>query len=243
LTAAYILIALSAFLVGLSKGGLGGALGSLVTPMLALVFPAPVAVGLTLPLLFVGDWFAVGAHWKGWDWKILVAVLPGTIVGVIIGSLVLGNISAATLQHGLGIVALVYVVYKLWERRYRQNVTYHVSPLVSQLFGLGTGFASTLANAGGPIFTIYLLLLKLTPSVFVGTSALYYFILNAIKIPGYISQGILTLDSLFLVAWAIPVIPFGVWSGILLDKRLDMKTFETLILIFLAITGVALLLK
>ena len=74
-------------------------------------------------------------------------------------------------------------------------------------------------------------------------SALYFALLNAMKLPGYLSARILTPEMIVLVAWSMPLIPMGVWLGKMLDKHIDMVTFETIILIFLGITGVALLLK
>ncbi len=249
MTSIYVLVVVGAFLTGLSKGGLGGALGAIVTPMLALVMPAPVAVGLTLPMLLTGDLFALLAHWRHWDTRILIGVLPGTIVGVIVGSLVIGSLSPVTLQHGLGAVAILYTIYKIWERRFRRAQLENQSPntpnqpIRNAIFGSSTGFASTLANAGGPIFTIYLLGMRVLPGIFVGTSAAYYAILNSMKIPAYLSAGILNGDTLIMASFALPLIPFGVWSGVILDRYLDMKTFEILILVFLAFTGVILLLK
>ncbi|MEP7286888.1 MAG: sulfite exporter TauE/SafE family protein [Chloroflexota bacterium] len=239
----YLVIAAAAFLTGLSKGGLGGALGSLVTPLLALIVPATVAIGLSLPILLVGDVCALYAHWGGWDRRIIITMLPSTIIGVIIGALVIGNLSPVTLQHGLGIVALLYTLYKVWERRSANAKTVTLPPWQTHMLGTVTGLASTVANAGGPSFTIYLLSLRVVPSVFVGTSVLYFALLNAIKIPAYASAHILQPDMFLVVAWSIPLIPLGVWSGILLDRHLDMKTFETLILVLLAVTGVILLLK
>lgn len=239
----YIVIALGAFLTGLSKGGLGGVLGSLVTPLLALVMPAPVAVGLTLPLLLSGDICALYAHWRGWDRRVIVAVLPASIVGVIIGSLVIGSLSPITLQRALGLAALLYTVYKLWQRRSRRQPSSNLPRWQSSAFGVTTGFASTVANAGGPIFTIYLLGLRLTPSIFVGTSALYYALLNTMKLPAYLSAHILTPETILVVAWSMPLVPFGVWIGVILDRYIDMPTFEIIIIIFLAITGVVLLFK
>lgn len=244
MTLLFVIIVACCFISGLAKGGLGGALGSLVTPLLALVLPAPVALGLTLPILIAGDVCAITAHWKGWDSRILIALLPGSILGVIVGSAVISSLSPSTLQHGLGAVAILYVIYKLWEiSRQKPTVKDGATPLQSHLFGVGTAFASTLANAGGPVFTIYLLMWKITPSVFVGTAALYFGILNAIKVPSYLVTGILTPERILAIAWALPFVPFGVWTGILLDKKLDMATFEKLILAFLALTGIILLLR
>ncbi len=41
-------------LIGLSKGGLGGTLGALVTPLMALAMPADQVIGLLLPILHPG---------------------------------------------------------------------------------------------------------------------------------------------------------------------------------------------
>jgi len=241
----YIVIAVCAYLTGLSKGGLGGALGTLVTPLLALVVPASMAVGLTLPLLIVGDIFAVSAHWRGWDKRIVVGLLPGTVLGVILGSRVISTLSPSVIQHVLGAGAILYVIYKLWARR---NPSAPASkgdePLwQSSSYGGMCGLTSTVANAGGPVMTVYMLTKRVTPSVFVATTALYFALLNAMKLPGYLSAHILTPDMIVLVAWSMPLIPMGVWLGKMLDKHIDMVTFETIILIFLGITGVALLLK
>src|SRR5512143_341626 len=91
-------LALCAFLTGLSKGGLGGGLGTLVTPIMALVMPASMAVGLSLPMLIIGDIFAVSVHWRGWDSRIIWMLLPGSILGIIIGSFALGHLSPLLVQ-------------------------------------------------------------------------------------------------------------------------------------------------
>ncbi len=241
----YLALALCAFLTGLSKGGLGGALGTLVTPILALVMPASMAVGVSLPMLIIGDLFAVSAHWRGWDSRIIRALLPGSILGIVVGSFALGRLSPLLVQHVLGGAAILYTLHKFWSRR-RASDLLRASGFTfwqTSVFGGLSGVASTMANAAGPIVTIYLLGWRLSPAVFVSTTALYFAIVNLLKVPGYLSAHILNLDMLALIAWTVPIIPFGVWSGKLLDKRLDMDVFETIILVFLGITGVILLFK
>ncbi|MBX3083914.1 MAG: sulfite exporter TauE/SafE family protein [Anaerolineae bacterium] len=235
----FLVIAFCAYLTGLSKGGLGGSLGSLVTPLLALLMPTKLAVGLTLPMLLVGDVFAVIAHRGNWDWKLLRAILPATFVGVFVGWLAFEAIDPTLLKHILGIVALIYCAFALWRRSGGKSLPKGANALQTNALGWGTGFASTLANAGGPIYTIHMLTLDLTPTVWVGTSALFYFALNIVKLPIYASS--LSPQNMLIVAWTIPIIPMGVWAGAKLDKVIDMKTFETIILVFLAITGVLLL--
>jgi uncharacterized membrane protein YfcA len=243
MTLIFIVILAGAFITGLSKGGLGGALGAIVTPLLALVLPAQVALGLALPLLISGDICALYAHWRGWDKDIVWAILPASIVRVVIGTLVITSVSSTALQHALGVVAVLYTGYKLWERWSGKIRAQKLPRWQVHILGSLSGFASAIANAGSPIFTIYLLTLRVVPSVFVGTSVLYFALLNAMKIPTYLSAHILTPESIAAVAWAMPLVPFGVWTGIILDRHIDMRTFENIILVLLALTGIILLLK
>lgn len=239
----FIVILIGAFVTGLSKGGLGGALGALVTPLFAIVVPAPLAIGLALPLLISGDIFALYAHWRTWDGRIILAVLPAGIVGLVIGTVVFTSVSPVFLEHLLGFVAILYTGYKLWERRSDKPVTSLPQRWQAIVTGILSGFASAIANAGAPIFTIYLLAQRVVPSIFVGTTVLYFAVLNALKIPAYWSAHVLTPETIVAVAWAMPLVPFGVWTGVILDRRIDMRTFENIILVLLALTGFVLLLK
>jgi uncharacterized membrane protein YfcA len=51
----YGILALAAFLVGLSKCGLAVMMGALITPLVAMVIPLDQAIGLMLPILILGD--------------------------------------------------------------------------------------------------------------------------------------------------------------------------------------------
>ncbi|MGB5844308.1 MAG: TSUP family transporter, partial [Anaerolineales bacterium] len=85
----YIMVAVIAFMIGLAKGGLGGTLGALATPLLALVMPADQVIGLILPILMLADIFAVSFHWRRWNSKLVLLLIPGAVVGVTIGTFVI----------------------------------------------------------------------------------------------------------------------------------------------------------
>src|SRR5438876_10579781 len=102
-------VATGAFVIGLSKGGLGGTAVTLVTPLLALVMPAPTAVGVVLPLLLIGDMFALWAYWKCWSSPVIISLLPGTVVGIVVGSWLLATLPAVIISRIIGIFALSFV--------------------------------------------------------------------------------------------------------------------------------------
>jgi uncharacterized protein len=239
-----VVIALVALLIGLAKGGLGNALGALVTPMLALIMPAPLAIGTGLPLLVIGDLFAVRANWKQWDLRLTLRPIPGTIVGIIVGTALIGSLNPRTLQHIVGVMVLLYCVYKVLERRFRSAIrTGEVPPYQDHAFGVAAGVASALGNAGGPIHTVYMLMHTLKPQTFVATAALYFALLNMLKLPGYLLAGVLTPESALRVIWSAPLVFIGVYAAKALSRRVDVSTFETIILTVLAAMAVFLLVK
>src|SRR5215208_7023872 len=87
-----IVIAVLGFMIGLAKGGFGG-LGAVLTPILALVLPVTLAVGVLLPMLMVGDVFAVYLYWKEWDLDLVKRMLPAGIVGALAGTFLLSAVS------------------------------------------------------------------------------------------------------------------------------------------------------
>lgn len=94
----------SAFLIGFSKGGLGGMMGAFITALIAQVLPVEVAIGMLLPLLIIGDFFAVTAHWKKWDGRIVRMLIPGSLLGVLAATLFISNVAVDTLRMILGIL-------------------------------------------------------------------------------------------------------------------------------------------
>lgn len=236
----YVVLIVVALLVGLSKGGLGAVLGVLVTPLLVLVMPPQVAQALSLPLLMIGDVFALHSYWKTWDMHYVRLLLPMSIVGVLVGTYLLTTLNSVTLRHIIGGFTLLFVVYKLADYRLR-SLDYHPRDWHGYLAGAGSGIGSALANAGAVPFTAYMLLQNLTPQVFVGTTTLYFAVLNVLKVPGYILAGLFDLNRLVSVLWAIPLIPVGVYVGRWVVKRINKRVFEWIMLVVLVIAAVVLL--
>jgi len=85
---AWILIFLSTFLTGVSKGGFAGGFGTLSVPLMALAIEPIEAAGLLLPLLLAMDAFTVKAWWGHHDSIEIRRLLPGLALGVVIGTAV-----------------------------------------------------------------------------------------------------------------------------------------------------------
>ncbi len=239
----FLVVAIACFLTGLSKGGLGGMMGAIITPLLALVIPIELAIGLLLPILILGDAFALAAHWRRWDTRRAFVLLSGALIGVTLGTLVLTNVSTLALRRGLGILVLLFVIYRLFEKRIVRSLQYQARNWHGVLAGSISGFTSTLAHAGGPAITIYMLMQNLPPTTFVATTVLFFAILNWIKVPYYLYAGLFDFELQTRLLWLAPLVPLGVWVGKFMVDRIDRIWFERMVILFLSISGLLLVFR
>jgi uncharacterized protein len=241
-TVFFLMVGLVAFIIGLSKGGEAGTLGALGAPLMALVIPAKLALGLVLPILMVADLFAVGLHWRRWNADYVVLLLPGAIVGVTIGTLFITNAPTVAIQRGLGAVVLLFTLYKVFEKRILGAMTYIARDWHGLLAGVITGIASALAHNGAPPVSIYLLMQDVEPKVFISTAAIFFALLNWIKIPYYYFANLFDIQQLLSIIWLMPLVPVGVWVGRWIGYRLKKATFERIVVGLVGLTGLMLVL-
>lgn len=237
-----LMFALVGVLVGLSKGGLGGPVPvALTVPLLTLIIEPQQAVGLVLPLLMFADVFAIYFYWKQWSKRyILLMLIPG-LIGVAFGTFVLKDIDARTLKQIIGGFTLIALSFKILSDRLK-SIEYRPENWHGWLAGWASGFGSALANVGAPPFTAYLLLQpKMTPQSFVGTTTLFFAIINLTKLPGFIAIGILDVNRLLSIAWVVVIIPFAIYGARYIITRINQKTFEWMMMIPLLILSISLL--
>lgn len=238
-----LMVGTAFFLTGLSKGGLGGAMGFLITPLLALVMPLQTAVGLMLPILILADVFAVASYWRRWETRHLAVLLAGAVAGVTLATLALVQVSPEALKKGLALLVLIFLLYKALEKSILSRLSYRTRTWHGLLAGSGAGFASTLAHAGGPPVAIYLLLQNLDPERYLATTALFFALLNWIKVPYYYAAGLFNFDlQLRLLPFAL-LTPLGVLAGRYLVQRINKPTFDRVVMVLLLISSLLLLLR
>ena len=224
-------IAFLGLMIGFAKGGFGG-LGALLTPLLALVLPVALAVGVLLPMLMVGDVFALYMYWKEWDLELVKRMLPAGIVGALAGTFLLSSMPPDGLRILLGVFVLIVVAYKFLSDRI-QAIRYEPRPWHAPTAGLLAGVASGMFNSGGPAFSSYLLLQKLGARPFIATSAIFFALLNLIKVPGFLYTGVLDVPLLLSLWWVFPFIPVGIWVARMALTRVSPSVFEWIVIVLL----------
>ncbi|MFC6061758.1 TSUP family transporter [Streptomyces ochraceiscleroticus] len=107
----------------------------------------------------------------------------------------------------------------------------HASSLRTPLYGLIAGFATMVANAGGPAMSLYLLASRLGMLGFLGTAAWFFFLVNAFKLPFSAALGLLTPHTLLLDAALLPALLLGAHLGRRTIHHLNQPLFTHLTLL------------
>jgi uncharacterized membrane protein YfcA len=238
------IFALAALMIGLSKGGLGGPVPvALTAPLLSLVLPPAQAVGIVLPLLIFADVFALYLYWQAWDMRFIRAMLPVGVMGALIGTALLAVLPGALLGRLIGLLTLTAVIYRVAQPRLRA-LAYQPRRWHGAAAGGLSGFASALANAGAPPFTAYLLMQpEITPLRFIGTTTLFFAVINALKLPGYLASGVTDLSAIAQAPLVLGLIPLGVWLGRSAVQRMNARLFEQIMLLALFVISLYMIVR
>ncbi len=238
-TTGLILALAAAFLVGFAKTGVPG-IGILIVPTLVAVFPAKMALGTLLPMLILGDIFAVVRYRRHAQWSKLWRLLPFVLLGMIPGRFFLANVADERLKLALGILVLFLILLELARRRYNWQ-RMPKSLVFAGTMGILAGFATTIGSMAGPIMGIYLLSMGLDKHKFMGTGAWYYITMNVVKIPLYGQLGMIKAETLRFDLMGAPLVITGALLGIAVLPRIPQKLFTRLIFVLAAVAAFVLI--
>lgn len=239
-TEQWIVVILAAVLIGAAKTGVvGGAM--LVIPLMASVFPAKSSTGVLLPLLCMGDVLGVILYRRDARWDVLLRVFPYAVAGIVGGYFFMGVITDAQLKPVIGVIVLALLALQ-YLMAHEYFAVYRTHIVLAALIGLLAGFTTMTANASGPIMTLYLLMLQLDKTRFVGTMAWCYFCLNLFKLPFSAHLGLITADSLALNAMLIPAIIAGGAAGYYFVRIVPQRVFAIVMQVLAGAGAVYLLL-
>lgn len=239
---ALLLVCLAALFVGFAKTGVPGS-GILIVPLMAIALETmgtKASVGYLLPLLIVGDVFAVCYYRRHAQWAKLWKLFPWVAPGIIIGALTLDRIHSDTLRILLGCLVLVLLTLELIRQRAGWNNLPHTTWFAAST-GIAGGFATTVGNAAGSIMNIYFLSMELPKKEFIGTQAWFFMIVNWLKVPIFVKLGMITGETIAFDAKLVPLIAIGAFLGIKLVPRIPQTLFNRLILALAAVASLELI--
>ncbi len=228
-------------LVGLAKGGFTG-LGALSLPALAFVIHPVQAAAILLPLLIVQDVVGVWAFRRTVDWHVLGWMLPGAAAGVALGYGFAASVSSEAVMAMVGLISAAFGAWRLWLRHHPMpRETARLPEWVGSLFGVASGFTSHVAHAGQPPFQLWVLPMRLPQTVLVGTTAIYFAVINWVKVPAYWALGQFSQANLLAAASLMPVAIASTFAGVWLVRRVSADRFYTAIYALMILLGALLL--
>jgi uncharacterized membrane protein YfcA len=217
----------SVLITGVSKGGFGG-LALLAVPLMALVISPVQAAGIMLPILIVMDWVSVLSYRKHWDKRILWLTLPGAVAGIAAGGLLAGYVDDQFVRVCVGIIAVGFPLYVFFKPKGQASLAKGSRPL-GVIAGGVAGFTSFIAHAGGPPFQAYAIPQGLEKRTYAGTSVMFFFVVNMVKVVPYAMLGQFDATNVATSLILIPLAPVGVLLGVWLVKRIDQQVFFRII--------------
>ena len=226
--------------LGLSKGGFAG-VGQMATPMLALVMPPLEAAAIMLPIMIVQDANAVWVYRKDWNRRVVAIVIPGAIIGIGIAWLLAAYISDAAVRVFIGVTTIGFVAYSLIGMLSIPREPRHPGVAAGVFWGALSGFTSTICQAGGPPYQMYVLGLRLPKMTYVGTNAVVFALINWLKVVPYFALGQFTTEgfgtTLALLPLAIAANIFGFWLVRVTPQEIFYKiTLGIMLLISIELT-------
>ena len=233
---------IGAVLIGINKTAIPG-LGVLPVVMLTMTFETRMSTGLQLGMLAMADVIAVIYYRRSADWKIVLRLLPWALVGLGIGSVLLNFVippGGNVMRRVIGAVVLALMVLSFIRKRLDPDKI-PSGKGVAAFFGMLMGTTTQLANAAGPISSIYFLAMKLPKDKYLGCCAWYFLILNWIKLPIFVMEGRITWHSFQLDLCMLPFLVLGGALGIFLLKKLPQAIFEAVIQVLVVVAAVKLL--
>lgn len=236
----FYLIAVPAVIItGMSKGGFGGGVGMLGTPLLTLAVDPVRAAAILLPVLVAMDIVGLLSYRGRVQWSIVRQMMPGAVAGTALGWATAALVPDNAIRTLVGVIAIAFAVnsfFAEWMRRAPKRE----SIAGATFWGTVTGYTSFVAHAGGPPFQVYTLPLKLDKVLFAGTTVVFFAILNAMKLVPYLMLGQFSTENLRLSATLMPVAVAGVLLGVWLVRRVSQKVFYMVTYVTMLAIGVKL---
>jgi uncharacterized protein len=156
------------------------------------------------------------------------------VFGVTLGWLFAAHVPDDVIRILVGITALAFIA-NVW--MHGRPAKHDTSVLSGLFWGTLSGFASFASQGGGPPFQIYTLPQQMPKMVFVGTTTVFFAVVNVMKIVPYFMLAQFTAKNLTTSLVLLPVAVGANFAGIWMVKAVSTEHFYHLTYILLFVLG------
>jgi uncharacterized protein len=236
-----ILVMLVAILIGMAKTGVHGA-GMLAVPLMALVFGGQLSSGIILPMLLQADVFGVWYYHRHASWKHLKILFPWAAAGVVLGTIAGTYINDQAFKIIMAITILLSLFVMIWLERFGTRKSIPDKKSFAMATGIAGGFTSMVGNLAGSVMSVYLLSMRLPKNAFIGTTAWFFLVVNAFKLPFHVWVWH-TIDgnTIIFSLLTLPLIILGAFAGIVLVGKLTDAMYRWFIILMTLVAAIGML--
>lgn len=236
----YFVAAVAVLMAGISKSGFSSGGGMMAVPLMSLFVSPQIAAAIMLPLLIFIDVVNVWRYRGSFSSEHLVILLPGAMLGIVVGMFTWQYLNVATLRLGIGCLALFFVARHFLQLA-RKRPNGKLGKIAGFCLGSVSGLTSFVAHAGGPPVDAYVLSQKLDKTKIVATNVYFFFVVNLVKTVPYFFLGQFSAVNLKTSLVLAPLVPVGVLVGYFLHGKISQAAFMKIAYFFLTFAGFKLL--
>ena len=234
----YVIVATAIFF-GFFVQTVVGFAGSLIAlPILLLSVALPDAIAYISIFYIFSSIFLINKEWNNIDFSILSRLAIPTIIGVIIGILVLAFTNPILLKKALGIFIILYVIYVALIK-----ADFQVGRKFVAILGILGGFFSGVFSTGGPLYVISVKNMAIDVKTFRATMIGIMGLITLVRIPMLSVSGILTLAHWQVALIIFPVFLLAQYIGKLVYSKIDEFYFKKVLLVLLLFSGIVLIIN
>jgi uncharacterized membrane protein YfcA len=220
---------------GLAKGGFGGSVSVVSVPLMALVVSPVQAAAILLPILVVMDAVAIWSFRGQFSKVNLKIIVPAAIVGVVIGAFSFRYLSEDGVRIIIGVIS-VFFCLNYWFQ-WPSTGSSDVDIKKGSFWGVVSGFTSFGIHSGGPPISVYLLPQNMDKVVLMGTIAIFFAVVNIVKLIPYAWLDQFDSTNLMTSLVLVPLAPIGVRLGYFLLHKVSAILVYRICYAFLFVAG------
>jgi uncharacterized protein len=209
-------------------------------PLMSLVMSPGRAAAILLPVLIAQDAVTVFTFRRAWDRTLLQYTLPGAVLGILLAAMTASYVSDAAIRLVVGVLAVLFCLSTWFGARGVASVPRPHNLAAATTFATISGYSSFVIHAGGPPYNMYALPRCGVRDVFVGTSAVFFALVNLVKLPPFIALGQFTPETLGLSLVLIPIAIVANMAGIQIVRWMPTRLFYMVIYMLTCVIGMKL---
>jgi len=235
LTYAFVLI------VGFAAGTVSGVVGTgatiILLPVLVLVFGPREAVPIMAVVALMSNFAKITSWWRDIDWRACAAYALGGIPAAALGARTLLILPEKAVDVALGLFFLAMIPGRRWLVARNLRLGFWHLAAAGAVIGFLTGIVVSTGPLSVPAFAAY----GLVKGAFIATEAAGSLALYISKAVTFRTFGALPVDIVVKGLISGSSVMAGTYTARLIVDRLSVATFQRLLDVVMAVSGLALL--